>query len=240
MNKNANALGLAIAATLGATTANAASYEVLLNQVVQWRGSDGAKIGNISSSTATWSYDDVTGLLSQTSGTFNVRFTIAPTTTLYRHLVTGLVLGNGGAASASSFLCSEGNFGGNVGAHLCGNYNFGANYINESSASWGPGTAFGRTLAGDDQATGPQQSIAVYDAFSYVGEAGTGFKISNASCDPSRPGGANSCATVGGYNTGYTWFLNNALLPVPVPAAVWLFGSALVVLGGARRRNTRK
>ena len=238
MNKKANALGLAIAATLGAGTAEAATYSATLTTVLSHSGS-GASTLNIKSSTATWSYDDVTGLLTQTGGTFNFRFTITSTTTLFRHSITGLVIGNGGAASATSFVCTEGNFGGNVGASICGNYNFGANYLNESSASWGPGTAFGRTLGGDDNALGPQQSLNSYqgyNAFNIVSWAGTTLTLSNGVCNPAAPGNANGCATIGGYNGGYTWILN-AGPQVPVPAAVWLFGSALAALGAARLRG---
>jgi hypothetical protein len=70
-------------------------------------------------------YDDVTNLMTQTGGTINApRATTAPTTTLFRQFITGLVIGNGGAASAT-FACVEGNFGANVGASICGNYNAG-------------------------------------------------------------------------------------------------------------------
>ena len=59
--------------------------------------------------------------MTQTGGTINARATTAPTTTLFRQFITGLVIGNGGAASAASFSCVEGNFGANVGASICGN-----------------------------------------------------------------------------------------------------------------------
>jgi len=235
MKKTANALGVAIAATLGAAAADAATYSATLTGVASFSG-NGSSAGNISSSTATWSYDDVSGLLSQTGGTYNVRFTTAPTSTLFRHLITGLVIGNGGAASATTYTCAEGNFGGNVGASLCGNYNFGANFVNESTATWGPGTATARTTGGDDMALGPQQSISAYSYFATVSWVGTTLILSNASCNPFAPGNANGCATTGGANTGYTWTLNAGPQVVPVPAAVWLFGSALGLLGAARRR----
>ncbi|MCK6370777.1 MAG: hypothetical protein L6Q83_05510, partial [Gammaproteobacteria bacterium] len=67
MNKKTKRLGLAIAATLGAGGAEAATYTATLVSVAQW-SSSGSSAGNISSSTASWSYDDVTGLLSQTGG----------------------------------------------------------------------------------------------------------------------------------------------------------------------------
>jgi len=239
MNKNRGALTLAVTATLGAAAADAATYTATLTQVASWSGS-GSLPGNISSSTATWSYDDVTGLLSQTGGTFNVRFTITPTTTLFRHIATGLVVGNAGAATATTFTCAEGNFGANVGASLCGNYNFGANFINESTATWGPGTAAARTLGGDDMAVGPQQSVMVYDNLTTVSWVGTTLTLSSAACDPLKTGGSLNCSSVGGYNTGYTWVLNAGPQVVPLPAAAWLFGSALAgLLSAARRRRVK-
>lgn len=219
MKKHATVLGAAIAATLGATAADAATYTASLVSVATF-SANGSSAGNITSSSATWSYDDVTNLLSQTGGTFNVRFTTAPTTTLFRHSITGLALGNGGAASASTFTCTEGNFGTNVGASICGNYLFGANYANESTATWGPGTATARTIGGDDMAIGPIQSVAAYDGFSTVSWVGTTLTLSNATA-----------------TSGQTWVLNaGPQAVVPVPAAVWLFGSALGLLGAARRR----
>ena len=236
MKKHATALGAAIAATLGATAADAATYGATLVSVASYSG-NGSSAGNIKSSTATWSYDDVTGLLSQTGGTYNVRFTTSPTSTLFRHSITGLVIGAAAPASASTYTCTEGNFGGNVNASICGNYSFGANFVNESTATWGPGTASAKTIGGDDINFGPQQNISAYSYFATVSWVGTTLTLSNASCNPFAPGNANGCATVGGFNTGYSWVLNaGPQAAVPVPAAVWLFGSALGLLGAARRR----
>lgn len=227
-----------MAATLGLATgsAQATTYTAVLKQLASW-SSSGSSTGNISSSTATWSYDDVTGLLSQTGGTFNVRFTISPFTTLFRYSITGLVIGAGGAAAATAFACAEGNFGANVGASICGNYSFGANFANESTASWGPGTTTSRSLGGDDMGLGPEQSVAQLDGTTFISWVGTTLRLSNASCNPFAPGNANGCATSGGFNRGYTWILEAGPQVVPVPAAAWLFGSALGVLGWARRRH---
>jgi hypothetical protein len=233
MKKQFNALGVAIAATLGASVADAATYVLTLKIDTSYSG-NGSSNANLNSSTATWSYDDATDLLSQTGGTFNARFTIVPSTTLFRHSITGLVIGNGAAAAATTYTCTEGNFGSGVGASLCGNYNFGANFINESTVTWGPGTAFARTTGGDDKALGPQQSILAYDGFTTLSWTGTQLVLSNAVCNPAAPGNSNGCATNGGFNSGYTWTLEGAA--VPVPAAVWLFGSALGLLGAVRRR----
>jgi hypothetical protein len=232
--KRISALGGAIAATLGASVADAATFELALKIDTSYSG-NGSANANLNSSTATWSYSDATNLLSQTGGTFNVRFTIVPTTTLFRHSILGLVIGNSAVASATDYTCTEGNFGATVGASLCGNYNFGANYFNESTVTWGPGTAFARTTGGDDKALGPQQSILAYDGFSTLSWTGTQLVLSNAVCNPAAPGNSNGCATNGNFNSGYTWTLEL----VPAPPAVWLLGPAVLAAGRfARRRKS--
>jgi hypothetical protein len=151
----------AISALLGsagvtvADDAGAAAYTGTLSQILTYsNGSLSGTALNVSSSTGlSWYYDDVTNLVTQTGGTLNARATTAPTTTLFRQLITGLVIGNGGAASATSYACVEGNFGANVGASICGNYNAGWQLHQRfSTYDLGTGTAISATvtLAGDD------------------------------------------------------------------------------------------
>jgi hypothetical protein len=232
-HRQKNALAVAIAAGVAGMTvtddAAAAAYGATLTQIQTYSNSGSSTLNFSSSNGLSWSYDDVTQLMTQTGGWLNARATTAPTSTLFRHIVTGLVIGNGGASSASSFSCVEGNFGGGVGASICGNYNFGANFTNESFTSWGPGTATSRTLGGDDSIIGAQQSVtSQLSGFSTVSWIGTTLILSNASC-------AGPCSTLppGNYNVGFTYTFS----AVPVPAAVWLFGSALGVMGVMRRKS---
>ncbi|MBL8200636.1 MAG: VPLPA-CTERM sorting domain-containing protein [Chromatiales bacterium] len=229
MNRHQKAsLATGIAVGLGsAGVAEAATHAATLVSYGLWSNS-GLSAGNITSSTATWSYDDVTSVMTQTGGLLNARFTVAPTTTLFRTSITGLVVGNGGAAAASTYVCTEGNFGAGVGASICGNYNFGGDLVNDSSVTYGPGTASARTLGGDDAALGPQQSLADLDGLNTVSWVGTNLTLSNAACT----GSPSACAATGGFNSGYRLVFQ----VVPVPAAVWLFGSGLALLGVARRR----
>jgi len=202
MRAAATPLAVAIAAVLTTShEAQAATVSALLQSVVSY-SSSGSVAANLSSSTATWSFDTVSGVLSQTGGLFDARYSITAASTLFRHSITGMVLGGGAAASATTYTCAEGNFGGNVGASLCGNYNFGANFYNESSTSWGPGTSASRTLGGDDQAVGPQQSIAGFNGTVTIEWAGTTLTLSNATP-----------------TSGYTWTLaaSSAFAPEPVP-----------------------
>lgn len=224
-------LTTAVAAIAGGASAmaDAATYTATLTQVLIYNNSAvNGFAQNISSSTATWSYDDVTNLVTQTGGIYNVRTTTAPTSTLFRILTTGLVIGNGGVASAATYSCVEGNFGGNVGASICGNYAFGANFFDESATTWGPGTAASRTLGGDDVANGPQETVATYDGMNTVSFNGTTLVITNKTC-------TSSCGTLpaGYFNKGQQW----TFATVPVPAAAWLFGSAVGLLGGLGRRR---
>jgi hypothetical protein len=141
---------------------------------------------------------------------FEQRLSIVPNiTTLFRHTITGLVMGNGAAATASTYVCVNGNFGTNFSfANLCGNYNFGGDFIQDSSISYGPGTAFARTMAGDDMLAGNeiQQSINQLNGMNSAGVAGTVLFVTNsAHTDDCQPGGTSPCTTVVGLNSGYDW-----------------------------------
>ena len=250
-NKQKTALAIAIAAGISGMTvaddASAATYSATLTSILTYSNNSTAGSAlNISSSTGfvqtgtnclagympNWSYDDVTNLRSQGGGTtLNARATTAPPTTLFRKIITGLVIGNGGAASAATFTCTEGNFGTGVGASICGNYVFGANFLNNSTTTWGPGTAASRTLGGDDVAAGAQQTIAALNGMSTVSWVGNTLVLSNGTC-------TGPCLTIGGgaNNNGYKYTFPTTAV-VPVPAAVWLFGSALGLLGVARRQR---
>ncbi|MDH5255552.1 MAG: Ig-like domain-containing protein, partial [Gammaproteobacteria bacterium] len=200
-------LAVSVAAALGAVpdAADAAQYTATLTGVLTYSNNGTAgTAANISSSTATWTYDSVTDLLTQTGGLFNLRLTTAPTTTLYRTSITGLVLGNGAPASATTYVCQEGNFGTNVGSSICGNYSFGLNFANETTTTWGPGTLAAKTIGGDDRDVGPQQSIAFLNTFitqsSVLPPAGpTSLVLTNKTC-------TGICTTTaGGFNNGQQW-----------------------------------
>lgn len=212
MNRHTNALAMAIAASLGAGAAQAAVTSVTLLQYSTF-SNNGASNGNLTSSTATWQYDDVTGIVTQTGGTLNARFNTSPATTLFRHITTGLAIGGGAAASAATFSCMEGNFGGVVGANLCGNYTFGANFTDESTVVYS-GSTVTRTMGGDDAALGPPQSLADLDGMTAT-VTGTSLVLTNGSCTLSP---AANCTTIAGnplYNKGLSLTFQ---LPLPPDA----------------------
>ncbi len=209
---NNRTLTAAVAASLGVSVgatgdADAAVFSAQLTQVLVYGNqSTGGSSGNLTSSTATFTYDDVTNLLTQTGGTYNMRQTTAPTSTLFRTIITGLVIGNASPASAITFACTEGNFGGGVGASICGNYSFGGNFANESTTSWGPGIAVSRTIGGDDVALGAQQSIATLDTMAELSFAGNTLVLTNKTC-------TGPCTTtVSGFNNGQQWTLTTTPL----------------------------
>lgn len=219
MQQKQTLLALAVSQALGltATTADAATYAMNLVGITLYTP-QGAGPATLDESTASWSYDDVSGQLTQVGGTLVANYQLIPgSITLFRHNITSLVVGAGAPATAASYSCIEGNFGPeNVGAALCGNYTFGANYLDESTATWGPGTAFSRVLGGDDSASGTPQNLTYFDGMTTASWNGTNLQLSNATA-----------------TTGYTMTLVSA---VPVPAAAWLFGSALGLLAWTKRR----
>ncbi len=201
---NNRALTAAVLASLGmaAGGADAAVYSATLTQALTYaNNSPFGSACNFSSSTATWTYDDVSGLLTQTGGNYNLRVSTGPST-LYRTSITGLIIGNGQLATASSYVCTEGNFGATVGASICGNYYLGDNYIDESTTTWGPGTAYSRTLGGDDYAAGPTQNIDRFHGMTTVSfSPGGTLVLTNKSCTSTCP--------PGGYNFGHQWTFAN-------------------------------
>jgi len=207
MNDNRRAMTAAITTALGAAApaTDAANHVVVLTGVASYSNS-GTSAVDISSSTATFSYDDTTNLVTQTGGVYNGRLSIVPNvSTLFRHTITGLVMGNGGAASATSYLCINGNFGQTISfANLCGNYTFGGNFIEESTISYGPGTAYARTIGGDDMIAvnnmgGIQQNISQLDGMTSAGLVGALLVLSNAV----------DVSTAPGNDLGYDWKFSN-------------------------------
>ena len=228
MKKSQIALG--VASAFGVTAAQAVVLSMTLVGTVS-ESNMGPSTAVVSSSTATWTYDTVTDVLTA-SGLYKEQTQIIPTPgQLFTHNVVNLVVGGGLAASATSYACVEGSFGGGVGASLCGNYNFGGNATNESTTTWGPGTAFSRTIGGDDGNIGPQQSLSQYDGMSSSNVCGAPC-TNDGSWNGTTLVMSNASSAVAGY--GITLVKQAA---IPVPAAVWLFGSALGLLGWVRRKS---
>lgn len=181
-------------------------------------GNNGIGTAILSGSTATWQYDTVTGVVTG-SGFYQAQYQISsdPLGQLFTHEIVDLIVGGGNAASATSYECIEGGFGSIAGGHLCGNINFGPNGVFDSSVSYGPGTAFSRTIVPDDFSEGPQQDLTRYDGWITTFDGSVVF-LSRA-----------FTPEFGGFEMTFQ--------VIPVPAAVWLFGSALGLLGWMKRQK---
>lgn len=117
--------------------------------------------------------------------------------------------------------------------------------------------AFFKTLNGTDTATATNNAYIVNDNTSvqYVGKdsyadrAGSQWLFSTSGVDGSTlmlqfigldaAGNTRTPVTLGSFTLSGTTLTYNNAPEVPVPAAVWLLGSALVGLGGVARRRNR-
>ena len=222
---------LPLAALLGATGlvgllpgADAAPLAATLLSVKLYSNS-GPSTWNGSLDTSTWTFDAVTGTAVQTGGTYS-RQMKAGSSPLMRHTMTGVTLSSG-AATGATWACIEGNFGPGIGASICGNYNYGTNLTNQSTYT---PTATGATvtLGGDDGSIGPPQSLAnSYSSMVATSLGGGAWSLHNTN----QPNVSNS-------TSGYDFIFQQGPPDlIPVPAAVWLFGSALGLMGVMRRKT---
>ena len=164
--------------------------------------SGGTLVFNISGD-ATWQYDDVTGVLTGTGTYIGAAELLSQP--YFTHTITDLLIVAGGAASASSYNCTEGTAGALFDLNTCDQYNFGSNGFDQGGF-------------GDDEDLGPSQSLAEYDDNFGGSWDGTTLTMINM---------ANCCNDV---------VKTMTFQAVPIPAAAWLFGSALGLLGWMRRR----
>jgi hypothetical protein len=215
---------LAAVALMGITGTASATPATLLS--VTSYSKNGTTTWNIGGSTAIWDVNTGTGVATQLSGTYKGVAKVG-VTPLMTHTMTGAVLSSG-TASATSWSCTEGIFGGIVGAHICGNYSFGGNATNDSV--YNP-TATGATVAigGDDVALpgGPQTLANSYSGMLMTVNS-NGLKLSNGVVGVS---GYTFC-----FGTGET---SGTCAVTPIPAAAWLFGSAFGLMGLLRRKISR-
>lgn len=230
---------LALALFAASAAANAITVTLLTHNQTAGSGTistlitDGSHIQGQPASTAIFDWDGSTltstGLYSAVSSLGSSPYSA----TILNDQITDLSISTGGTpggtAGATAYSCAEGTFLAGVGANGCGGYTFGANYMDDSTTVWGPGTAVSQTLGGDDVLTSGPRTISAFD-LGFDGFSGV---------DGLTPGDlvfiGNGIALGG---TGPTLGGGELMTfqVVPVPAAAWLFGSALGLLGWARRR----
>jgi hypothetical protein len=209
-------LAIAMAAALGACGVNAASVVVELDSVAYLDPPLGNSIV-FSASTATWVYDTATSVLTG-SGLLSIDALFTPTTDIFEHRTVDPIFTVGNVATATSFACIEGDFGVATFSHSCGGWGFGTDKTNDSSITYGPGTSVSRTISGDDVPNYLPFAISQYDNMS-ADWNGTTLVFHNTT----------SAGAGLAYDITFT--------AVPIPATVWLFGSALGLLGWMRRKT---
>lgn len=156
MRKMKNAAAVAALMALTAP-ASAAEFDVTLTEVLL--GSGFNTTSAILSGDLTGTYDDSTGIVTM-DGTMIALVQINPFNDVFTHVHTDWSTGNGGY-SASAYSCVEGNFGSAVGANICGGYNFGDDFVDDSIVDYStiPGT---RIILNDDVIVVDQQQGSDY------------------------------------------------------------------------------
>jgi hypothetical protein len=185
-------------------------------------GSTGGVSSGILSGTLTGSYDTGTGIFTFDPGTANILFDLnpLPENELYTWSVTDWTIGDG-STSASGYECIDGTFGFSVGANLCAYVSDSIDFTIETTTDYStiPGT---RILGANDVAVGPQQQLSDLAATAVSFDASFGQLVMETA-GWTQNGGAEG-----------TQFIFST---VPIPAAAWLFGSALIGLVGLKRKN---
>jgi len=188
---------------------------------------------------ATWTYDDAADTL-QASGNFYAGVQpFGPAFIIFAHSMTDVSI-TAGEASSPTYQCINGPFASSPGvnSNVCGDYDLGFNMIDESTVEYSNG---GRdvlvTILGDDVASDPQEPTTIrFMDMSVVQFDGVGGQLILETADWFNDNAGNceadECDSAGSRMT------LNVTSVVPVPAAVWLFGSALGLLGWVRRRAT--
>lgn len=228
---------LAVALTTAAGTASAATATLVghyqrsssgtLSTLV-WNGANASTSWGISvgmqASNATWDWDGTTlsssGLFWSTSHISSNPFASA----IIGDRVVDLSINTASSTvGASTYECTEGTFLSMVGAHGCANVGLGSNFTYESSVTYNVGgnpDNVTRVIGGDDTDMGPPRDLSdAFSLFTIVQDSGGTLILSNG-------------IDIMSAGTSYMTFS-----VVPVPAAAWLFGSALGLLGWARRRR---
>lgn len=226
---------LIIAAAL--LVASGAANAVVLDAVL---GADGYLVGRadnpasplILDSIPACTYDTDSGRLA-CSGELAAGVKIGGVTPLFTDFVTDLSIQDA-VADASGYECVNGLFATIVATQVCGNYGFGDNVTDDSVFSYDvAGLTFTRMIMPDDvDGEGGESGVrtiadynlpvASFGGGSLVLQSDDWFNIDDGDCDNTM-----ACDSAG---TQITFSV------VPVPAAVWLFGSALGMLGWIRRR----
>ncbi len=224
-----------------------------------WNGADaatawGTAVG-ITPSNATWAWD---GTTLTSSGLFWTTSHISSNplaSAVVSDKVVDMVINTATyTTTATSYECVEGNFLASVGVHGCGGVTLGSNFVYESSIAYNVGgnaNCVNRIIGGDDVYNGPPRGLMSAPPISGCHQVFGAFDLYTIAASGLSPGDLVilsetvslpqilSCRAVGSGSAACLAIRNETWLEfqvVPVPAAVWLLGSALGVLSYFRRK----
>jgi hypothetical protein len=207
----------------------AGAAQLQLDSVVYWNAESAADNPNytgsardISRSTATWDFD---GMTLTGDGVFSSTFGFSPLLFIFNEVIEDMSISMDGAVSATSYTCVDGGFLAVLGVFesTCGQYTFGANGIDESSLTYS-GTTLTRTIGGDDIPIENNDGV-LFDPYQLI--FWYGFEID------SWDGETLLMQQLDSNGSGKIM----AFSVVPIPAAAWLFGSALLGLASLKRKK---
>jgi hypothetical protein len=186
-------------------------------------------------STATWDWNAATGVLTQTGGVYYATRRIGSTpagSILETDMITGLVIDTvADTVTATTYDCIEGTFGAGTGSSICGNVAWNGNFAMDSTLTYNVGgnaDCITKTIGGDDTDGGALRGLTSHAAAGPCTAQTGAYMRYNAVQSGGQLLLNNGLAISGPGSIQFTF--------IPVPAAVWLFGSALGLMGLARRK----
>lgn len=240
-------LGLVTAAAV--LLSSSAAFAVPVTLVVDgMRSGSGSHYTKSVTGSPTWDWDATTGILTQT-GSMSSKYSVGPSPVLTDN-VTGMVINTtANTTTATSYSCTEGTFLGGVGANGCLNLNLGADFALNSSAVYnvgGDANCINVTIGGDDVSGGPVRGLGTGSSAAGCATQAGGYNDWFVQVDNIAVGGTLRLWNgVGNVDCMFSTTKNAACgnqtymvfaSTIPVPAGVWLFGSAIGVMTWLRRK----